>query len=137
MLKIKKEALVKLSIVLIVWTISGFASIGYGLYLYFQGTDKQSFLHHYIIVNFLLLAVVLIGIRRILLHFAKIIEKKDDRFVVYTLLKKYEFRKEDVFINKCGQVVIDLYSCKLTINKNDYVDLSKNKSFWKEFINIH
>lgn len=80
------------------------------------------------------MAVLLLGIRRFLLHFAKRIEKKDDKFIVHTLLKKYEFRKDDVCVNKYGQVVIDLYSTKLTINKNDYVDLSENESFWKEII---
>lgn len=47
MLKMKKESQVKLSIVLIVWTISGFASIGYGLFLFLQGSDKVFF---YIII---------------------------------------------------------------------------------------
>ena len=139
MLRMKKKAQILLSSIIGVWCVLGLSEVLYSIYVILSCSEAaRTHLHLVVIFNFIFFFFFAVGIRRFLFHFARIIEKKrDDLFVAHTLLGKYEFHKKDVFVYKWGKMWIDLYSCKISINKNDYIDCTSKKNFWSDFSGLH
>lgn len=135
MLKMKKNARILMTIVMSMWSVVGFSEVFYSIYFILTcPTNAKTLVHAVVIFNFIFIIVFLIGMRRLLFHFVKSVEKKDvDLFIAHTLFGDYEFHKKDVFINKLGRVKIDLYNCYISINKSDYIDCTPAKNFWNNF----
>ena len=71
----------------------------------------------------------------ILLRLAKSVEKIDeDKYRVHTLLSHYDFCKKDVISSRYGQIKIDIYSGKIQLKPDEYIDTTPKGNFLEEML---
>ncbi|MBR5693186.1 MAG: hypothetical protein IKX42_05755, partial [Fibrobacter sp.] len=83
---------------------------------------------------FVILIYVLTS-KYILLRIAKSVEKIDeDKYRVHTLLSHYDFCKKDVRLCRYGQIKIDVYSGKIRLKPDEYIDTTPKGNFLEEML---
>ncbi len=119
----------------IVWTVIFITMIAYTSVVYFNSPYASKFIECYVFfILFVLLAYFLTS-KYILLRLAKSVEKIDeDKYRVHTLLSHYDFCKKDVRLCRYGQIKIDVYSGKIRLKPDEYIDTTPKGNFLEEML---
>ena len=63
------------------------------------------------------------------------VEKIDeDKYRVHTLLSHYDFCKKDIRLCRYGQIKIDVYSGKIRLKPDEYIDTTPKGNFLEEML---
>ena len=119
----------------IVWTVIFITMIAYISVVYFNSPYASKFIECYVFfILFVLLAYFLTS-KYILLRLAKSVEKIDEgKYRVHTLLSHYDFCKKDVIPCRYGQIKIDIYSGKIKLKPDEYIDTTPKGNFLEEML---
>ena len=119
----------------IVWTVIFITMITYISVVYFNSPYASKFIEAYVFFILFMMLLYFLSSKYMLLRIAKSVEKIDeDKYRVHTLLSHYDFCKKDVRLCRYGQIKIDVYSGKIRLKPDEYIDTTPKGNFLEEML---
>lgn len=135
MLVMKQGILKFVWLFFIVWSIIFIVVIIYSSVTFFNSPYVNKFIDGFIFFILFMILIYVLTSKYMLLRIAKSVEKIDkDKYRVHTLLSHYDFCKKDVFPCRYGQIKIDIYSGKIRLNPDEYIDTTPKGNFLEEML---
>jgi len=118
------------------WTILYLAIMVYSAYVSINSPHLKNFLDAFVIWElFVLFIYAWFVLRATLIRVPMSIEKiGDDLFRLHTVLTKYDFHRKDVAVLHNETIKIDIYSTKLKVRQEDFIDKTPEQNFWQDLL---
>ncbi len=135
MLVMKQGILKFVWLFFIVWSIIFSVVIIYSSVTFFNSPYVNKFFDGFAFFILFVILIYVLTSKYILLRIAKSVEKIDeDKYRVHTLLSHYDFCKKDVRLCRYGQIKIDVYSGKIQLKPDEYIDTTPKGNFLEEML---
>ncbi|WP_294958963.1 hypothetical protein [uncultured Fibrobacter sp.] len=118
-----------------VWSAVIISIIAYTSVVYFASPYASKFIEAYVFFILFMMLLYFLSSKYMLLRIAKSVEKIDEgKYRVHTLLSHYDFCKKDVIPCRYGQIKIDIYSGKIKLKPDEYIDTTPKGNFLEEML---
>ena len=136
MVELKRDNVIGLWVMFAFWTIFFLAFMVYPAYACINSPYFKKFLDAFIFWElFVLFIYAFFVLRATLIRVPMSIEKiGDDLFRLHTVLTKYDFHRKGISVLYSETIKIDLYSTKLKIRREDFIDKTPEQNFWEDLL---